>query len=350
MQSGILDKKIFQKYKLHHVIFWLLFGISWYNLYFYMTMDWWTNFYMTILEMATFALVIYFTNYFLIPKFIYTNKLGLFAFLFVLTIIAGSAANYAGSWFTLKDSMGPKQVERFWSAANIGYELIWMTLIGIAGGAVRFFVDQFKIQRALENMQKENAETELKFLKAQINPHFLFNCLNNIYFLINKENKEARQYLIKFSEMLRYQLYECNEENIPVEKEISYLRSYIETMKIRKGINYHIDFCVSENISGFKIAPLILVPFLENAFKHVSSRSTSDNLISISLEKQNGTLDFDVKNTTDEHDLDEIMASNGIGLKNVTRRLELLYPGKHELNIERYNGTYEVKLKLAVER
>src|SRR5690242_3497998 len=139
-----------------------------------------------------------------------------------------------------------------------------------AGAAIKFMFDQLQLQRKIADLAKEKAEAELNFLKSQINPHFLFNSLNSVYFLIDKNNPDARQALHKFSDMLRYQLYEMNGDKVPVEKEIEYLKDYIDLQKLRKDENYAVTFNSSPDVRGFSIEPLLLIPFVENAFKHIS--------------------------------------------------------------------------------
>src|SRR5438445_12586327 len=119
-------------------------------------------------------------------------------------------------------------------------------------------------------MAKEKAEAELGFLKSQINPHFLFNSLNSVYFLIDKNNAGARDALHKFSDMLRYQLYEIKDEKIPIEKEISFIRDYIDIQRLRREANCSVNLEIGKEVKGFSIEPLLLVPFVENSFKHLS--------------------------------------------------------------------------------
>src|SRR5205085_94205 len=129
----------------------------------------------------------------------------------------------------------------------------------------------FGQQVTLKRVQMENLQTELRFLKAQMNPHFLFNSINTIYFQIDKRNTAARLSLEKFAELLRYQLYECNEDTISIEREVEYLRNYIDLQRLRKNDTDKILFSAGEEVKGFVLAPLLLIPFVENAFKHVSA-------------------------------------------------------------------------------
>jgi LytS/YehU family sensor histidine kinase len=204
------------------------------------------------------------------------------------------------------------------------------------------------MQQRLVEMAREKAEAELSFLKSQINPHFLFNSLNSVYFLINKENPEARQALHKFSDMLRYQLYEMNGAKIPIEKELNYLRDYVDLQKLRKDENYSVDFTCSPDVKGFSIEPLLLIPFVENAFKHISHKTNEKNYVKLDMERSNGHFVFTIENSKDIERTTEM--HGGIGLTNVKRRLELLYPGKHELEISNDSNRYKVNLKLKTDQ
>jgi LytS/YehU family sensor histidine kinase len=214
----------------------------------------------------------------------------------------------------------------------------------IAGAAIKLMFDYGRLQQRMAETAREKAEAELNFLKSQINPHFVFNSLNSVYFLINKENTEARDALHKFSEMLRYQLYEINDDKIPIEKEINYLKDYVDLQQLRKDEKYTVQFNCASDIKGFSIEPLLLIPFVENAFKHISHFSDKINFIKVDMLMVNRTFVFSVINskemqqTTEQH--------GGIGLNNVKRRLELLYPGRHELKINDTGSNFAVQLNL----
>jgi LytS/YehU family sensor histidine kinase len=218
----------------------------------------------------------------------------------------------------------------------------------IAGAAVKLMIDYSRLQQRMAETAKEKAEAELNFLKSQINPHFLFNSLNSVYFLIDKNNAEARRSLHKFSDMLRYQLYEVNGARIPVEKEISYLKDYVDLQTLRKDDRYSVTFNYSPQVTGFSIEPLLLIPFVENAFKHVSSHPDKSNFVKLELSRSNGQFIFSAENSKETAKTTDLYS--GIGLNNVKRRLELLYPEKHELNIVDENGVYKVDLKLKIDQ
>jgi len=220
-------------------------------------------------------------------------------------------------------------------------------LLVSTGAAFKIMIDYARAQKRLGDMAKENAETELNFLKSQINPHFLFNSLNSVYFLIDKDNPDARNALHKFSEMLRYQLYECNGSKIPVEKEISYLKDYVDLQRLRGDENCLIDFNYSPEVKDFMIEPLLLVPFVENSFKHLSHFTNGHpNSVRIDIRRDKSEFIFSVVNTTESHPTNDLYKNGGIGLPNVKRRLELLYPGKHRFSAQHNGNHFEVRLSL----
>jgi LytS/YehU family sensor histidine kinase len=197
----------------------------------------------------------------------------------------------------------------------------------------------------IRKMEVEKLSSELDYLKAQINPHFVFNSINTIYFQIDKQNSHARESLSAFSEMLRYQLYECNGHEIPIEKEIIYLQNYVELQRMRKDENYNISFIVEEDLKGFTISPLLLIPFVENAFKHVSHHPHK-NHVRIAIGKHKNNFEFSVFNTKETKVITN--GHTGIGLKNAKRRLELLYKDRHKLVIDNGTDSYEVNLSLQI--
>lgn len=222
-------------------------------------------------------------------------------------------------------------------------------LLVSTGAAFKLLMDYARAQRRIGEMAKEKAEAELGFLKSQINPHFLFNSINSVYFLIDKNNPDAREALHKFSDMLRYQLYEIKDDKIPVEKEISFIRDYIHLQRLRSEANCSVAFTVEEGVKGFSIEPLLLVPFVENSFKHLSHFSNGKmNEVKIDLARVNGQMIFSISNTTEPQPARQ-QKSGGIGLPNVKRRLELLYPNKHTLDISQQGHWYKVALTMKID-
>lgn len=218
--------------------------------------------------------------------------------------------------------------------------LIGSTLFEIAGYANR------KEKEATE-FRNEKLEAELKFLKSQINPHFLFNALNNIYALTVIKSDQAPDNLIKLSGMLRYMLYECKADRVPLQKEIEYLRHFIDLnlLKDSRGLNVAVE--LDESQPNLSIAPMLLIPFVENAFKHSKIEDLSKGWIKINLKTGDDAILFQVQNSVPNNAFTKDQAG-GIGLQNVRRQLELLYPGRHELKIEAGEEVFSVELRVFV--
>ena len=218
--------------------------------------------------------------------------------------------------------------------------LIGSTLFEIAGYANR------KEKEATE-FRNEKLEAELKFLKSQINPHFLFNALNNIYALTVIKSDQAPDNLLKLSGMLRYMLYECKADRVPLQKEIEYLRHFIDLnlLKDSRGLNVEVE--LDESRPNLSIAPMLLIPFVENAFKHSKVEDLTKGWIKIHLETEDNQILFRVQNSVPDSAYTKDQAG-GIGLNNVRRQLELLYPGRHELKIEAGEDVFLVELRVFV--
>ena len=290
--------------------------------------------------------MVYITNYVLIPQLLYKKKYLLFALAFIALVFGSSIGKM---WIEGQIIHRPDLFTIFNQYFKIRFydNVIPHFLLVSTGAAFKLLLDYAKVQRRLGEMAKEKAEAELNFLKSQINPHFLFNSLNSVYFLIDKENPGARQALHKFSDMLRYQLYECNDDKIPIEKEISYLQDYVDLQKLRREAHDEVEFTYSKNVKDFLIEPLLLMPFVENSFKHLSHFSNGKkNLVKITADRANGEFYFSVMNSFEHTGTKESVG--GIGLKNVRRRLELLYDGKHELQIKESGDLFKVNLKIKI--
>lgn len=341
------NRSFFLRYNLQHVFFWLLV----YGLWFYLRQqDYATPLIaaqITLVKVIDLACMVYLTNYLLIPVFLYKKKYAGFIILFILMILASSLAKVYLSGLILNQ---PVRIDISGDLKTKIYENVISDFFLVAAGAAfKLIFDYLKMQQNLAEVAKAKAETELNFLKSQINPHFLFNSLNSVYFLINKDNAEARGALHKFSEMLRYQLYEANGGRISVEREINYLKDYIELQQLRKDEKlYSVQFNCDENVRGFLIEPFLLVPFVENAFKHLSHYSDAVNFVKLEINSTGGSFFFRIENSK-EAGIKLNGKPGGIGLVNVKRRLELLYPGRHQLVIDENDKTYSVKLKMQLD-
>lgn len=332
----------FIRYKLHHVIFWMLVTGIWFSL---RAEDYPSDgmaMLVTLIKVADIALMIYITNYLLIPKLLYKQKYLWFAVVFIMMILSTSFIK-----MNILGRMLDNPSLYNWSV-NIKERLYDNILphffLVIAGAAVQLMLDYQRLQQRMIETAKEKAEAELNFLKSQINPHFVFNSLNTVYFLINKDNAGAREALHKFSAMLRYQLYETGGEKIPIEKEIHYLKDYTALQQLRKDEKYTVGFTCGDDVRDFSIEPLLLIPFVENAFKHISHRQDAVNYVKVNMSKSNGCFHFKVENSREP--VFSPAVNGGIGMTNVKRRLELLYPGKHELKVDKATEKFLVELTI----
>lgn len=207
-----------------------------------------------------------------------------------------------------------------------------------------FVFAQKKQEETIQN-KNEMLQTELKLLKSQINPHFLFNALNNIYALSVIDSSQTQQSISYLSNMLRYVLYECDAELVPIKKEIDYINDFIKLYQLKSSKPYNITTKYSISDNSILVAPMLFIPFVENAFKHGYIEKQGDSFISIVVQATSESIDLDIENSIsmDIINKDEV---GGIGLDNVKKRLTILYPEKHELQIQESPQTFKVKLKL----
>ena len=208
----------------------------------------------------------------------------------------------------------------------------------------------FEQQENTRELDMQKKDAELKFLKAQIHPHFLFNTLNNLYALTLDKSDKAPEVVLKLSDLLNYMLYECNEQHVLVTKEIHLLEDYLSLERIRYGEKLNLNFKVSGEIVGKRLAPMLLLPFAENAFKHGASKLRKDANVSILLDCTENILSFSVRNSFSLlPDQDVAGYTEGIELKNVKRRLELIYPEKHKLLLGQTDKEFSIHLTIILE-
>ena len=222
-------------------------------------------------------------------------------------------------------------------------------LIGGVSSMGKIMTDWIAENRKKQEAENETMQSELRFLKSQINPHFLFNTLNSLYALTLKKSDKAPDIVIKLSEMMRYMLYECNEPEVPLRKEINYLRNYLDLERLRQREGIDITLDVQGPVVDQQIAPLLLIPFLENSFKHGINAAIQGGFVHATLQVEPRAIRFDLENTKGSsmpRSPDAARPSGGIGLVNVRRRLELLYSERYELEISETPGTYAIRLIL----
>lgn len=206
----------------------------------------------------------------------------------------------------------------------------------------------FEITRFANIKEKEKLATELKFLKSQVNPHFLFNALNNIYSLAVVQAPQTPESVMQLSEILRYMVYDSNEEKVPLKSEINYIKNYVDLQLLKDSRGMNVELDLSKSAADVLIPPLLFIPFVENAFKHSKIENLKDGFIRIGLQADAETIMFQVVNSVPEHAFtkDEV---GGVGLENIKKRLELLYPNdQYTLAIHPSDDQFEVRLKITI--
>jgi LytS/YehU family sensor histidine kinase len=208
------------------------------------------------------------------------------------------------------------------------------------------FIQQWNDRNAYaKELERKNLESELEMLKSQMNPHFIFNTLNTIYFLMEQKDENAKEVLLKFSDILSHQLYDYNKELIDLSKEVEYLENYIELQKLRHDEDLlKLNYSLPQQVNGYKIAPMLIIPFIENAFKYSPNSKGYSVEFHLKIE-ENGELHFLTKNTISAT-VRKKEGVGGIGLKNVKRRLELVYPERYSLEIKEENELFSADLKI----
>jgi sensor histidine kinase YesM len=291
------------------------------------------------LLMATYF---YYNFFWLIPRFLLRKKGWTYTFFLIIGLLVICGLNVAFALATA-GVVEHRHAFSFWRTATFP---IYPSVLAFAlSTSVRITMEWFRNERQKKEMEAEKLTSELAFLKSQVNPHFLFNILNNICSLARKKSDQTEDAIIRLSQIMRYMLQDSKDEKVNLEREVDYLQSYIELQRLRLPDMVKIEFLTEGRPELLSIEPLLLIPFVENAFKHgVSYLDTSE--ISIRLICQGKSLVFRVDNTFVKHTDDMNEQGSGIGLKNVMRRLELLYPGRHILKITEQGNHYHVDLTL----
>jgi two-component system, LytTR family, sensor histidine kinase AlgZ len=211
---------------------------------------------------------------------------------------------------------------------------------------LKFVEDWLELEDRRKEIENEKLTSELRFLKAQINPHFLFNTLNNLYYLAFMQSPNTPEVIAKLSQMMRYMIYDSNHATVPLQKEIEYMENYIALERLRLNNQIPIEFEVNGPVERVQVTPLVLITFLENAFKHGVSNNATDAWVKVSLSVEGKRLLYRVENSILSIKDEKTKEPSGIGLQNAQRRLDLSYPNRHRLNIVQQPDRYTVELTL----
>lgn len=226
--------------------------------------------------------------------------------------------------------------------------VLWILFFGGLGLGARAIIEYFNEKDKQKELEKKNLQSELNLLRSQINPHFLFNTLNNIDALVRKNPEQASELLIKLSVQMRYMLYDSNTEKINLDSEIEFIKDYISLQKLRIRNQKAVKFTLNGEFKDKVIAPMLFIPFIENAFKHCSNKE-HEGAIEIEISENHDQLGFFTSNSYDPDSTGEKDDSGGIGLDLVKRRLKLIYPERHVLEITDENSRFTVRLNIPLD-
>ena len=379
------------EYKLHHLLFWAIYHYCWWTIamgnpvksavaifgsFFFIKY---------IFYVVASTVCVCLNLYVLMPRYLEKGKIAAYVTWLSACILTMSALIVPGYYLTAA-AMGQSVRQVFQLRDDPFVQLFFtnafpaMLASMTLGMSIKLTNKWIQTRRRQQLLEKEKLESELKFLKYQFNPHFLFNTINSIFFLIHKNPDKASASLAKFSELLRHQLYECNDMQIDLAKEISYLENFIQLQRLRQNDDVAVSFRMKRRqADNLGIAPFILMTFVENAFKHVSTHADKPNWINIDLQIHRQELNFSISNSCSPDAVApngvhpgsfngrHTVSSNGsgdlngtypgpypgdpakpggIGLSNVRRRLDLLYDGQYRLNIQNNNSSFDVDLQL----
>ncbi|BDD11469.1 histidine kinase (plasmid) [Fulvitalea axinellae] len=297
----------------------------------------------------------YFNLYILVPRYLNQKRYFIYILSALLSILAISAFSYfiffECGWGWFEETMFRRKLAEK-GMSKIILSMFYRNLnICLMTAAVHFARRNIKAKEKalqLEEVKKEKYQVELNALKAQINPHFLFNSLNSVYALTLEGSREAPDTVLKISNLISYILYRCEDDKVPVQKEVAFLKDYVSLEKIRIDPAVDIQLDIQKIIAPYNIAPLLLLPLVENAFKHGIIDQSEKEFVHIRLEEKGRKFFFEVTNSFQEikqHNTEK----GGIGVANVKKRLKLIYPNKHSLNISKENEVFKVQLEIDLE-
>ncbi|PWT76827.1 MAG: histidine kinase [Bacteroidetes bacterium] len=285
--------------------------------------------------------IFYLNAYYFIPFFLYKTKKWQYVLLTFLTLVVFMV--FLSFLFDSGKRAHGTYIHREFFFSIIPFIFLWAMAT-----LYRFAADKIKAERLLKEKENENLKTELLFLRSQVSPHFLFNVLNNMVALARLKSDRLEPSLIKLSGLMRYMLYESDEDKVPLSREIEYVTSYIDLQKLRFGNDILVNVQICDEEDYHLIEPMLLIPFIENAFKHGTGLIENPE-IDISLRVHNGVLDFEIKNKFKNASQELKDKTSGIGLSNVRRRLNLLYDQRHTLTVKESNGWFIASLQLKLQ-
>ncbi|MFK7905315.1 MAG: sensor histidine kinase [Chitinophagales bacterium] len=294
----------------------------------------------------------YFVAYYLMPKFLVKKQYWSFFLWLILWGLVSGLLIRAIDFYYIAEALFGNKYESAFCSAKIAYKVLDLIYIASLVLIIKLVQRNFTQEATNRDLMEQKLGAELQLLKNQLHPHFFFNTLNNLYGMVLTQDANASELVLKLSSMMRYMLYDCDVPEIPLKKELEQLQNYIEMEQIRYGERLEVSFEVAGEVEGKQIAPLLLIAFIENAFKHGAAKAANKAWIRCNVWLNGNELHFKVENSlpSKEHfeveRQDEVLINpSGIGLTNVRKRLDLLYANRYELQVDE-GDSYLVVLKL----
>lgn len=329
-----------------HIAYWvgvvLLFSFLWGTRY----NNYWVCLYNELFFLPVKLFAVYFGLYYLIPQLLKGNYLRVIL-LSIVTLVGGGILQRILAYYSSIPKLGlfdPKAV--LLDPTEILTLIININTVMIVPFAIRLYGYSLEKENRILTLSREKTQAELQFLRSQIQPHFLFNVLNDLYAMALKQSDKTPELILKLSDLMRYVLQESTADVVPIEKEINYIRNYIDLEKIRYGNRFSVQVEVTGDTSQCFIAPLLLLPFIENAFKHSTTNQITGAWITIKLAVGNQKMVLEVANSFDSEAEKTEHISSGIGIKNIRQRLDILYPNRYTFETETTDKHYSTILTI----
>lgn len=332
------------KYALVHACYWLLVtGFFLYEKRYLIYKASLNYFAICVIGRIALLIVIAYLNlHYFLPKYLLKRRYAAYFGLVLLSILCYLLIQCLFDYYLYGYVIGPMRNSNWIESLSYNFfSTLWYLALMVA---LKLSLDWYEQQRILQKIALEKLNAEVNFLRSQVNPHFLFNVLNNLYALTLKKSDLAPEVVLKLSEMMEYMLYDSDDSTVSLDKEISYLHNYIELERIRYDHNPDISLEVAGNPDGKEIAPLLLLPLVENAFKHGVSKKSEKGWLHGKIRVGPSALEVTIENSKSNMQGKE--GKGGIGLANLRKRLELLYPARHSLRVEDRQERFSVFMEI----
>lgn len=349
LEEGV--SRLFNNRWFSHLFFWVSFvlfhGVLWGSY----DEDYSKAFTIQLMFLPVKVVLTYYSLYVLLPKYLLKGRWLPFGFLLIASALLGGVLHRLIAYYIEYPLYFPEYIDgqvlvlfKIFKGVVSNYPVVLLAL------AIKLLKYWYVSQQDKQILAHEKLDAELKFLKTQIHPHFLFNTLNNLYALTLKKSDYAPEVVLKLSELINYMLYECNAPKVLLDNELNFIKNYIEIERIRHSDDFAIKAMTNGETANIYIAPMLLIPFLENSFKYGVNETIENSWIDFDLTIEGDTLLMRLENSKASVQEVSGIEHQGIGLKNVKRRLDLLYKDDYELNVQDYNDTFVVVLKIVVKK